>query len=330
MTSNTVDILTIVANILEAMGFPKIFSEHPLATILLVLTTFVFILLFWGQIDKLSPLVWGFAIVIVILPFLLMLGPKHPSTPNCPSIETDEVAQSFDSCLDALQILGSKKNGIKPLSGVYNIKFGAHGHVPLFCDMDWKGGGWTVLISDMPVGSGAFLAPGLTVQSVEPFLNPLTGQLSSDAHWWNSCGHNIQQSKKKDGYWSCSCYICGNYFLQSDIKWENWLNAKELAFGGVLQGHDLARLTVNGAVFKEFHRKNDCSFYVSSKSTPNHLEAAAVGVNLCHRTDLSQFEPVVINVAPLNPVIINIETGKACQPDCKHGSGWKIHRMMVR
>jgi hypothetical protein len=248
-------------------------------------------------------------------------------TPNCPS---PHVIQSFDSCLDALQILGSKKGGNKPLSGLYNIKFGAHGHVPLFCDMDWNGGGWTVLISDMPVGSGAFLAPGLTVQSVEPFYNPINAQPSSDHHWWNSCGHDIRQNKENDGYWSCSCYICGNYFLQSDIKWENWLNAREVAFGGVLQGHNLARLTVNGAVFPEFHRKKDCSFYVSSKSTPNLLEAAADGVNMCHRTDLSQFESVVINVAPLNPVNIKIETGMSCHPDCKHGSGWKIHRMMVR
>jgi hypothetical protein len=268
------------------------------------------------------------------------LEKKCPATPATPAEvkPATDGTKSYESCKLARDQL--KADGQTPKSGLYPIKVGKVSVVELYCDMEYNGGGWTVLINDHPspveggakgsrYGSVVMLAPGLTIAPE---------MITTDAaKGINSCGEAVRyQKRQNDRFWTATTYACGNTDIRTRMHFPNWLKATELAFSAVVQGQSFAKLSVNGKVQKAWHQHGSpqiCKYYGAASTTK---KPAQPGTNLCYNQDLRGVKPMVIPLSAgtdaTAPTAINmvIHSGYACQPSCAFGTGSSIRRLMVR
>jgi len=265
------------------------------------------------------------------------VGTTADGTPATPAA-TGSAATTYDSCKVARDQL--KAAGQTPKSGVYAIKVGKVSIVELYCDMEYLGGGWTVLIADHPspidggakgsrFGSVVMLAPGLTIA---PEM-----VVTDASHGINSCGEAVTyQKRKNDRFWTATTYACGNTDVRTRVHFPNWLGATELAFSAAVQGQAFGKLSVNGKLQKPFHKYTSpqiCKYY--GASTAATKLPTQPGVNGCWNQDLRGVKPKVVSVAEKEgkaPSSINLQihSGYACQPSCAFGTGHSIRRLMVR
>jgi len=123
-------------------------------------------------------------------------------------------------------------------------------------------------------------------------------------------------------------YACGDVTFKLSIAWPNPIGAKDVMFIATLQGEVTRTLTINGNAVPSDASSKDvgnatCVFYngTAKSVVPNN--------NGCWSLALAE-PPHVYKNAVNGALLVELTTGRACTPDCQHGTGMNLQKLFVR
>mmetsp|Transcript_5510 Transcript_5510/g.11935 ORF Transcript_5510/g.11935 Transcript_5510/m.11935 type:complete len:189 (-) Transcript_5510:488-1054(-) len=187
-----------------------------------------------------------------------------------------------------------------------------------------SGGGWTALTN--PISEA----------SASPFLtsSDLSVQCVSSC---SNCGPNVQWGKDTNtGFYMFSGYACGTMRINWGLEWTPTFDISDVAFEATVQGESVADLYLNGNIIT---RTNEADPYMRCRYWNGKSHTGSPARNGCRVYSHATLTPPVVytNKFSLGPssssngdLKFKIDGGKACQPDCNHGTGFHVGQIYVR
>ena len=131
-----------------------------------------------------------------------------------------------------------------------------------------------------------------------------------------------------NGWRSIRGYACGNFTADFDIYWSNSIGATDVMFLAAVQGQQVHQLFINGALKPHNAFSNaymTCAFWNGTATS------TSPGTNECWKTALNT-TPLVYNgvISPSADLNLSVTSGTSCSPDCYHGTGYNVQKLMVR